>query len=173
MNNIVSLENNRFPMTIVTNMNTDVSVSGFLVTDKSNTYNNLPNSVYTVGLMGYHKVKINRVEVLDSDGTLNPNPMLLSLISPVFQQRFGQYPYPLFSVNSNYKSDSSNHELVRQTTSLGTDSYYVYNFNNDFPLYVNNIYPDYIGSAHTFYSTTVTNSYSPSVFIISMEVEKL
>lgn len=152
MNNVVSLENKKIPLQFVINLNST------LVTDGGNTFNNDVNAVYFCGLMGYHKVKIVRFQVIRNLGNVDYNPLALALVSPVFQQK-GNFQYPVMITNPKTLVNTAlvppadlvgYVSPVYQMTSVSDDCEYIYDFSNNFPLYIADIFAGY-QSNNTFF----------------------
>jgi hypothetical protein len=162
---VINLDNRKKPMTLLINLDT-----GPIVIDTGNTYNNSPSAVYLVNLQGYHKVKITRFEVLRQTGGA-AQPIILSLISPVFQNSCGNYRYPCFMFDQNVFAAGLN-EIgdVGRATNVSNDCEYVYNFDGLMPLFIGDIFQSYIG-AQTFFDPQPPPR--TLVAVLSLEVEKM
>jgi len=132
--------------------------------DTGNTFNNSVSANYHVNLTGKYMIRIVRVEVIRADTT---QPLMISLISPVFFQDRGNYQYPVFCVPTNNIGDAG---ATKTTVSLGLDTEYVYNFTGTMELYVNDMYEQLVASQTLF---TNTNPIKTNVVTISLEVTKL
>jgi len=87
---VVNLDTKEFAMMLVINLD-----SGNLVTNQGNTFNNSPSSTYLTNLIGYYKIRITRFEVTRETGG-SITPLALTLVSPVFKNIYGNYPYPTY-----------------------------------------------------------------------------
>jgi len=173
MNNVVSLENKKIPLQFVINLN------GSDITDSGNIYNNNVNAVYFCGLMGYHKVKIVRFQVIRDIGKVDYNPLALALVSPVFQQK-GNFQYPVMITNPKTLLDGGGVPIpppeagyvspVYQMTSVSDDCEYIYNFSNNFPLYIGDIFTGY-QTDKTFFNFK-DPKYS-LIAVLNLSVEKM
>jgi hypothetical protein len=161
---IVDLKVKKFPMTLLINLD-----NGPIVIDAGNTYNNSPEAVYLVNLIGYHKVKITRMEVMRQTGGAS-FPIVLALVSPVFQQTYGNYRYPCFMFDQNITPLPANFGDIGRATNVSNDTEYIYNFDGTMPLFVADIYQGYLG-AQTFFD------FQPPartlICVLSLEVEKM
>lgn len=162
---VINLDNKKFPMTIITNLETGASVS-----DTSNTFNNFVDSVYNVNLHGYHKIRITRFEIMDIVSAPHYAPLLLSLISPVFLSNKGNYPYPIMVVPNNIKTDPLELQLGMSTVSLGDNGYYIFNFNGVFPLWIADLYDGYTNQGTFFDPQNVGHT---ALAVLTMEVERM
>jgi hypothetical protein len=164
--NVVNLENRKFPMTLLINLGNSIPLT---VIDKSNTFNNDVNAIYLVNLIGYHRVKITRFEVLRQTGGAS-QPIVLSLISPVFQQNAGNYRYPVFFFDQNNVAGTNDLGDVGRCTSVSNDVDYIYNFNGTMPLFIADLFPGYIGTQTFFSPVEPARTY---MCVLSLEVEKM
>lgn len=163
---VVNINTQKFPMILLINLGNSIPLT---VVDKGNTYNNDVNAIYLVNLQGYYKVRISRFEVLRQTGGA-VQPIVLSLISPVFQSSYGNYRYPVFFFDQNNVGGTNDLGDVGRATGVSNDCEYVYNFNGTMPLFIGDLFPNYIG-AQTFYNPVEpARSY---MCVLSLEVEKM
>ena len=162
---VINLDNRKKPMTLLINLDT-----GPLVVDTGNTYNNSSNAVYLVNLQGYHKVKITRFEVLRQTGGAS-QPLVLSLISPVFQNSCGNYRYPCFMFDQNtFSAGLNNIGDVGRATNVSNDCEYIYNFDGTMSLFIGDLYDGYL-NFQTF--SDPTPPARALIAVLSLEVEQM
>ena len=163
---VINLDSKIIPMTLVINLDPNNQV-----VDTSNTFNNSDTATYLVQLRGYHRVKITRFEVLRQVAGAS-SPLLLSLISPVFQQTAGNYRYPcfLFDLNNINGLGTNFFPDVGRATNVSNDCDYVYNFDGTMPLFIADLYDGWINNQSFFQPVPPPRAY---LAILSLSIEKM